>query len=141
MNESSRTVVFACRWTLGEDTRDLGGARLIPVICSGRVSPGFVLQALEWGAGGVMMIPIPKAGTLTGIHGLDAARAAAGVDDVEITARINYPLVPLPEGESYLGFIFARGSTPEAVEESLRRAHACLKFEIESQLEMLPAAR
>jgi hypothetical protein len=55
---------------------------------------------------------------------------------VEITARLNYPLVPLPEGDSYLGFIFARGNTPEAVEAALRRAHACLRFRIDPLLRL-----
>ena len=49
---------------------------------------------------------------------------------MEITARPSYPLVPLPEGDSYLGFVFARGETPQAVEEALRRAHGCLRFDI-----------
>jgi hypothetical protein len=38
--------------------------------------------------------------------------------------------VPLPEGDAYLGFVFARGETPEAVEAALRQAQACLRFEI-----------
>jgi hypothetical protein len=53
---------------------------------------------------------------------------------VEITARLNYPLVPLPEGESYLGFIFARAETPAAVEAALRAAHRALRFDIEPGL-------
>ncbi|MEP7356103.1 MAG: ATP-grasp domain-containing protein, partial [Anaerolineales bacterium] len=59
-------------------------------------------------AGGVMMIPIPAAGTLLGWEGLEAAQAMPGIESIEVTARANYPVVPLPEGESYLGFIFAR---------------------------------
>jgi hypothetical protein len=43
---------------------------------------------------------------------------------------MNHPLIPLPEGDSYLGFIFARGETPDEVEAALRTAHACLRFEI-----------
>ena len=41
--------------------------------------------------------------------GLEEARAVAGVDDVIVTAKVGQMLVPLPEGASYLGFIFARG--------------------------------
>jgi hypothetical protein len=82
------------------------------------------------GAGGVMMIPIPAAGTLRRVDGLDAARAVAGIQDIEITAKLNYPLVPLPEGDSYLGFIFARAATPDAVEFALRAAHAHLRFTV-----------
>jgi biotin carboxylase len=81
-------------------------------------------------ASGVMMIPIPEAGILKAIDGVDAARAVPGVDEVTITARLNYPLVPLPEGDSYLGFIFATGDAPDAVEAALRAAHGCLHFTV-----------
>jgi len=90
--------------------------------------------ARERQAGGVLMIPIPAAGTLLGVSGDEAARAVLGVESVEITARLNYPLVPLPEGESYLGFIIARGPTPAEVEAALRQAHATLHFAVEPAL-------
>ena len=86
-----------------------------------------------------MMIPIPRAGILRGYTGVDDARDVPLIEDVVITARLHYPLVPLPEGESYLGFIFARGETPEAVENALREAHARLHFEIEDPLPVLNA--
>ena len=54
-----------------------------------------------------------------------------GVTGVEITAPLNPPLTPLPEGASYLGFIFARGELPAAAERALREAHAQLAFRIE----------
>jgi hypothetical protein len=82
-------------------------------------------------AGGVMMIPIPAEGLLRRVAGEEEARAVAGVEDVQITARAGYPIVPLPEGDSYLGFIFARGETPGEVETALREAHARLRFTIE----------
>jgi hypothetical protein len=100
-------------------------------------------QALGWAlgtveqesqAGGVMMIPIPKAGVLTGVQGLDQAEAVPGIESIEITARLNYPLLPLPEGDSYLGFIFARAATPDVVEAALRSAHGALRFELEPAL-------
>jgi biotin carboxylase len=83
------------------------------------------------GAAGVMMIPIPKGGMLREVSGVDAAAAVSGITGVEITAPLNQPLVPLPEGASYLGFIFARSDTPAAVEEALRQAHARLAFRID----------
>lgn len=85
-------------------------------------------------AAGVMMIPIPEAGLLREVIGVDEAAAIPLIESVEITARLNYPLVPLPEGDSYLGFIFARGETPEAVESALRQAHERLKFRIDTLL-------
>ena len=88
-------------------------------------------------AAGVMMIPIPSAGLLRAVDGVEAAAAVPLVASVEITARLHYPLTPLPEGDSYLGFIFARGETPAEVEAALRAAHGCLRFTIEPLLPLL----
>ncbi len=98
-----------------------------------RQALGLGIDALERESqsGGVMMIPIPAEGLLRGVAGLEAAKAVIGIEDVQITAKLNYPLVPLPEGESYLGFIFARGNTPPEVEAALRAAHACLHFDVQ----------
>ena len=86
--------------------------------------------APEAGASGVMMIPIPKGGKLEETRGLDEARAVFGIEGITITAHPGKTLVPLPEGSSYLGFIFARAADPESVERALREAHARLSFEI-----------
>ncbi len=77
-------------------------------------------------AAGVLMIPIPRAGILRRIEGIPAARAVPGIEDVSIAVRDGYELVPLPEGASYLGFIFARAATPAEAEVALRVAHDCL---------------
>lgn len=79
---------------------------------------------------GVMMIPIPRRGELEGVRGEDAARAVPGIEEITITAHVGQELVPLPEGSRYLGFLFARAETPEAVEAALREAHRRLAFEI-----------
>lgn len=81
-------------------------------------------------ARGVMMIPVPGAGLLKAVHGVDEAAATPGVTELEITTPLNNMLRPLPEGDSYVGFIFARGDTPEAVEAALRQAHGKLRFEV-----------
>ena len=86
-------------------------------------------------AAGVMMIPIPQTGVLESVGGLEAAQRVAGVDDVTITIPVGQEVVPLPEGNKYLGFIFARGDNPEAVEEALRDSHHCLLFQIDPGLE------
>jgi L-amino acid ligase C-terminal domain 2 len=78
------------------------------------------------------MIPIPQAGVLESVDGLEAARRISGIDDVTITIPMGQEVVPLPEGNKYLGFIFARGDSPEAVEAALRRSHHCLRFRIAS---------
>jgi biotin carboxylase len=88
----------------------------------------------EPAAAGVMMIPIPQRGVFRRASGLDAAREASGVTDIRITAKPDQLLVPLPEGASYLGFIFARADTPEAVTRALKSAHARLEFEVAVEL-------
>ena len=106
-----------------------------------RQAIGLDVEALsrEGRAKGVMMIPIPEAGILTGYEGVREAEAIPLIDRVEITAELNYPLVPLPEGDSYLGFIFATGQTPAAVEAALRRAHSKLRFQVEPLLPLMPS--
>lgn len=88
-------------------------------------------------AAGVMMIPIPKGGMLKAVHGIEEAEAVPLITGVEITAKLNHLLVPLPEGASYLGFIFAQGNTPSEVEEALRQAYKCLGFDIRREIPML----
>src|SRR5216683_3169441 len=90
-------------------------------------------------AAGVMMIPIPSSCMLKGVHGVEEALEVPLITGVEITAKLNYALVPLPEGASYLGFIFARGDTPAQVEEAIRSAHKLLKFDIRREIAVLNA--
>ena len=85
-------------------------------------------------ASGVMMIPIPQRGVFRRVEGLDEARRVAGVDDIRITAKTDQVLVPLPEGASYLGFIFAGGDDAHDVDAALRAAHARLTFVIDPEL-------
>jgi ATP-grasp domain/L-amino acid ligase C-terminal domain 2 len=93
-------------------------------------------------ASGVMMIPIPKGGIFHGVAGLAESRSVAGIEEVLITAKEGQRLTPLPEGSSYLGFIFARGRSPVDVEEALRSAHLRLRFEIATDLPVFqPLAR
>lgn len=89
-------------------------------------------------ASGVMMIPIPRAGFLEAVESADEAARTPGVEAIEITAKPRQQLVPLPEGASYLGFIFARGERSQFVEAALRAAHSKLRFVISPAL---PVAR
>ena len=82
------------------------------------------------------MIPVPRAGIYQGVRGVDRAEALA--DEVIITAKEGQPVLPLPEGNTYLGFLFAYGETASRVEKRLRRAHKYLEFEI---AETLPVVR
>ena len=126
-------------WMLEVAARPIGG------LCA-RVLPGLEDLILRHAAGeqvtphppnhaaGVMMIPIPREGIYVAVDGLDDAKSQPGVEDVIVTAKQGQKLVPLPEGNSYLGFIFARGSDPDTVERALRAAHKRLRFEIATAL-------
>ena len=85
-------------------------------------------------ASGVLMIPIPKAGFYEETRGVQYAMGVPGIFDLEITAKPQQKLVPLPEGSSYLGFIFAREQTPELVVRALRDAHGKLEFVVSAEL-------
>jgi biotin carboxylase len=93
--------------------------------------------AREDSASGVMMIPIPAAGVYEGVENVEAAEKVEGIESVEITAKLQQKLVPLPEGASYLGFIFAHGASPAFVEIALRAAHAKLQFLISAELKVV----
>ncbi|HXD18295.1 MAG TPA: ATP-grasp domain-containing protein [Vicinamibacterales bacterium] len=85
-------------------------------------------------ASGVMMIPIPRRGVYKSVDGERDARGVPDIVDLQLTAKPDARLVPLPEGKSYLGFIFARATTPLAVEQALRAAHAKLRFRISPEI-------
>jgi hypothetical protein len=101
-----------------------------------RQALGLPIESLqrEKQAGGVMMIPIPSVGLLKDVSGVEDAQRVPLIESVEITAPLDNPILPLPEGDSYLGFIFARGDTPQGVEAALREAHRCLKFGIAPEI-------
>jgi len=79
-------------------------------------------------ARGVMMIPIKQKGLLKRVEGLLDARKVNHVDKVDIIIQQGHELIPLPDGNQYLGYIFANAETPEQVENALRQAYDCLRF-------------
>jgi biotin carboxylase len=128
-------------WVLEVAARTIGGlcARTL------RFAAGVTLEELvlrhalglpvdprrEQPAAGVMMLPIPRAGRLVAVHGRDEAMAVPGVTELDVSIHPGGEVRPLPEGDRYLGFLFARARTPAKVEAALRAAHACLDIEIE----------
>jgi formate-dependent phosphoribosylglycinamide formyltransferase (GAR transformylase) len=130
-------------WMLEIAARPIGGlcARVLPglealiVRHAAGMPPGDI--ALEGRSAGVMMVPIPQGGIYAGVSGVEEAAAVAGIDDVIITAKEGQALIPLPEGSSYLGFLFACAPAPADVETALRSAHAKLRFEIRTALPVL----
>jgi biotin carboxylase len=130
-------------WMLEVAARPIGGlcARVLPgleeLILRHAAGENAGALATSTPAAGVMMIPIPREGIYVDVEGLDHARSEPGIEDVLITAKRGQKLVPLPEGASYLGFIFARAETPYAVESALRNSHRQLRFEIATALPVI----
>ncbi len=120
---------------IGDVSRDIGLEELLLRHAVGDDVSGMRLAP---GAHGVMMIPIPTAGLYSGVDGLERARQTADIEAIEISAKEGQMLQVLPEGSSYLGFLFARAADSGRVENALREAHACLQFHIER---MLPVVR
>lgn len=77
------------------------------------------------------MLPIPRSGTLTGVDGVDRARSVPGVWSVEITTPIGAGVAPPPDGDRYLGFVFARGPNRREVIDALRDATASITVTID----------
>jgi biotin carboxylase len=123
---AARSIGGLCSRTLRFGT----GMTLEEIILRHALGLPIATLARERRPAGVMMIPIPQAGRLQAVGGTEAAAAVPGVEDVTITAHVGQNLFPLPEGWQYLGFIFARADSPDAVEAALRDAHARLNFTI-----------
>lgn len=123
-------------WVLEVAARTIGGecARLVELATGQALEALVIARALDQplppaalsGGAGVLMIPIPRAGVLRRVEGVLAARQVPYVEDVVIAVREGHELVPLPEGASYLGFIFACAPTAAAAEAALRQAHGLL---------------
>ena len=132
-------------WMLEVAARPIGGlcARVLPgledLILRHAAGDDVAHIAMSSEAAGVMMIPIPREGIYVAVEGLDEARFTPGIEEVIITAKQGQKLVPLPEGNSYLGFIFARADSPRAVELALRASHARLRLEIATALPVMGA--
>ncbi len=132
-------------WMLEVAARPIGGlcARILPgledLILRHAARDDVASIVMPITAAGVMMIPIPREGIYVAVDGLADARCLPVVEDIIITAKQGQKLIPLPEGNSYLGFIFARGDSPETVEEALRASHARLRFEIATALPVVGA--
>jgi hypothetical protein len=122
---AARTIGGLC----GRALRFDAGASLEEVVV--RHATGLPVDPVrDAGASGVMMLPIRAEGWLAAVHGQEAARAVPGVTALEISIPLGRPVRPLPEGDRYLGFLFAEGDSSAVVEQALRRAHAALEVVI-----------
>ena len=144
------------RWHAGEAWLLEVAARTIGGECSKllRFSAGHSLEevvlaaalgrrlpsGLASGAAGVMMLPTSRPGTLRRVEGVLDALNVPGVEEVSIAAGTGTELLPLPEGSAYLGYVFARGETPEFVEGALREATGLLRIVIAPMWRLSPVA-
>jgi hypothetical protein len=126
LEAAARSIGGLCARTL----RFGAGISLEEVILSHAL--GFDLPSLERArkASGVMMIPIERSGVLRDVRGLDSALSVEGIEGIEITVPKGQDVVALPEGDRYLGFIFAAGEGPSDVEVALRSAFSRLLIDI-----------
>ncbi len=123
---AARSIGGLCSRTLRFGT----GASLEELILMHALGLDPVSLEREAAAAGVLMIPIPRGGTLEEVRGIDAARSIPNVTEVTVSIRPGQRVVPLPEGDRYLGFVFSRAATPARAEAALREAHARLEFRI-----------
>jgi biotin carboxylase len=79
---------------------------------------------------GVFMLPVPRPGILRAVEGRAEALAVPGITGLTITIPPGQRVRPLPDGDRYLGFIFASGATPADVEQALTTASGRLRVVI-----------
>jgi biotin carboxylase len=131
--ESVSVLEVAARTIGGRCARALalpGGATLEDLVVARALGlPG--PEPLLAGPAGVLMIPIPRSGTLRAVRNIDEVRAMEHVTGVDITVPPGRPIQALPEGDRYLGFVFVAAPTVEAVGAALRKAKETLVVEVE----------
>jgi biotin carboxylase len=127
---AARPIGGLCSKVLRFTSSDSSDASLEEVLLRHAAGEDVSRFEREIRASGVMMIPIPRRGSLKRVQGVDAARAIDGIEEVRITAKPDQLVEPLPEAGSYLGFIFARGNSSSGVVNNLKAAHAQLQFDI-----------
>lgn len=125
-------------WVMEVAARTIGGecARLVELATGQRLETLVLAQALGRdvpqklfsGGAGVLMIPIPKAGILRRVEGTLDAQSIKGIEELVISVREGHELVPVPDGSSYLGFIYAVAEDAQQAEQALREAHAKLNI-------------
>ena len=80
---------------------------------------------------GIYMLPVPRPGILRAVEGKADALAVSGVTGLTITIPPGQRVRPLPDGDRYLGFVYAEADTPADVEEALTAAVARLRVVIQ----------
>jgi hypothetical protein len=109
--------------------RFLGGMSLEEMVLANALGRRVAPHRLA-GAAGVLMLPVERAGVLRAVDGRTQATATPGITGLSITTPVGQTVHPLPEGDRYLGFLFAEGGTHQEVEEALRTARRRLRVVI-----------
>ena len=131
----ARIIELAARSIGGLCSRSLNfglmGTSLETLILRNAMNLGKKGLKRETVASGVLMIPTPARGVLTSVAGEEETRAIDGITGVDFTIRPGEDVIPPPEGDRYLGFVYARARTPEEVENALRQAMAEIQVQLE----------
>jgi biotin carboxylase len=80
---------------------------------------------------GIYMLPVPRSGVLRAVKGRNSAVAIPGITGLTITIPAGQQVRPLPDGDRYLGFIFAEAPTRNEVEQALTAARDELRVIID----------
>jgi biotin carboxylase len=107
----------------------LDGASLEQLVLANALDRHVTTQRLARPAG-VLMLPVERAGVLHAVHGRTQAAAVPGITGLSITIPVGQLVQPLPEGDRYLGFVFAEAATHQEVQEALRAARRRLRVVI-----------
>jgi biotin carboxylase len=131
----ARVIEVAARSIGGLCSRSLNfgltGTTLESLILRNALGTGKTHLRREQMSSGVLMIPTPTTGTLSSVGGEAETRAIPGVTGIDFTMTPGDRVVAPPEGERYLGFVYARADHPEQVETALRKAMATLEVQLE----------
>ena len=129
---ASRTIGGDCARVL-DNSADLNLEQLTIALAMGKPVKNESLRD----ARGVMMMPVKKGGILRRVEGLANARNTPNIEKIEIVIREGHELIPLPEGNQYPGYIFARGDSSHEVTTALRLAYSKLEFVVAPVFKML----
>jgi biotin carboxylase len=131
----ARVIEIAARSIGGLCSRSLNfglmGTSLESLILRNALGVGKTHLKREPYSAGVLMIPTPDSGTLRAVAGLDQAREIPGITGVDLTMVPGDRVVAAPDGERYLGFVYARADRPEQVETALREAMSKIEVQLE----------
>ena len=133
---AARPIGGLCARALRFDGPDGECASLEALLLRAAVGESLTGWRRQDAAAGVLMVPIPRSGVLREVRGVDAARRVQHVVDVAVTAKAGHRMDALPEGATYLGFVFVSAPTGDAVEVALRQAHAALDVVIDAAIDV-----